>query len=96
VFDAPSISDTSIDEPSDIAVHEGHLPHGSGVGPFEQFNAFARILAVDVLPIPLGPEKIYACAALLVEIAFFSIRAIGSCPTRSSKVCGLHFLAKTK
>jgi hypothetical protein len=34
-----------------------HSPHGLVVGPFWQFKDFARILAVDVLPVPLGPVK---------------------------------------
>ena len=32
-----------------------HTPQGWIVGPFLQFRDFARILAVDVLPVPRGP-----------------------------------------
>ena len=56
-FDAPSISRTSIDAPSDISLHDAHLLHGFGPGPLWQFNAFARIRAVVVLPVPRGPVK---------------------------------------
>jgi len=45
---------TSTEDPSVIAVHEGHFPQGDGVGPSLQFSALASILAVVVLPTPLG------------------------------------------
>ena len=57
VFEAPSISITSSDDPAVISLQNSHSPHGVAVGPFAQFNDFARILAVDVFPHPLGPEK---------------------------------------
>jgi hypothetical protein len=37
--------------------HAGAPEQGNGVGPFEQFKDLASILAVEVLPTPLGPEK---------------------------------------
>jgi hypothetical protein len=58
VLEAPSISVTSIDEPSATAIHEGHLPQGPVIGPSTQFKAFANMRAVEVFPTPLGPEKI--------------------------------------
>ena len=33
---------------------------GDTVGPLIQLSDFANILAVDVLPVPLGPVKRYA------------------------------------
>jgi len=39
------------------AMHDGHSPQGSGVGPWTQFSDRARIRADDVLPQPRGPEK---------------------------------------
>ena len=41
--------------------HESHFLHGSDFFfELEQFIAFARILARDVLPVPLVPENIKA------------------------------------
>ena len=57
-----------------IATHESHIPHGSGVGPFSQLSAFARIRAVLVLPVPRGPVNRYACATRSSAIAFVSVR----------------------
>ena len=65
------------------------------MGPFLQLSAFARTLAVDVFPTPRGPEKIYAWATLFFLIAFFNILVMLSCPIMSSKIFGLHFLART-
>ena len=33
------------------------VPHGSIVGPFLQLTDLAKILALEVLPQPLGPVK---------------------------------------
>ena len=41
---------TSREVPAAISVQESHTPHGSAVGPFTQFSAFARIRAAVVLP----------------------------------------------
>ena len=38
-----------------------------------QFSAFAKTLAVDVFPTPLGPEKMYPCATLSLRIAFCNV-----------------------
>ena len=51
---------TSMFVPFVISIQLEHFPHGQSVGPFTQFKAFARILAVEVLPQPLGPENKYA------------------------------------
>ncbi len=60
-FDAPSISFTSNEFPSRIAMQLSHVPHGVGVGssPCKQFNAFANMRAIVVLPTPRVPIKTY-------------------------------------
>ena len=45
---------------------------------FKQFKDFAKILALDVLPVPLGPENIYAGAIRLLIKACFNVAVIGS------------------
>ena len=54
---AASISITSRAAPLAIAKQASHLPQGLAVGLllFKQFNDFAKILALEVLPVPLGP-----------------------------------------
>ena len=37
--------------------HDGHSPHGSGVGPCTQLSDRARMRADEVLPPPRGPEN---------------------------------------
>jgi len=49
---------TSMLLPFDILTQLSHLLQGLEVGPFTQFNAFAKILAREVLPVPRGPQKI--------------------------------------
>ena len=39
-------------------IQELHLPHGSPSIGFSQLIALAKTRAVDVFPVPLGPEKI--------------------------------------
>src|SRR5271166_1425256 len=56
-FEAASISITSSEVPAAISLQESHTPHGSGVGPFTQFSAFARMRAAVVFPTPRAPEK---------------------------------------
>ena len=58
LFDAPSISITSIFLPSIISLQTVQELQGSPLEDLEQFNAFAIILAVVVFPTPLGPVKI--------------------------------------
>ena len=55
VLEAPSISWTSVPEPT--SAHEGQVRHGVGVGPFSQLSARARIRAKVVLPTPRVPEN---------------------------------------
>ena len=57
VFEAASISNTSIDFPDAISSQDGHRLHGVMVGPSRQFNPLAKIRAVVVFPTPRGPEK---------------------------------------
>jgi hypothetical protein len=63
--------------PRAIAVHDSHFKHGSVVGPsdFWQFNAFARIRAIDVFPVPRVPVNRYACAIRFDSIARFNVFA---------------------
>ena len=59
---AASISMTSIAVASWIVRQDSHTRHGVVVGPFSQFSDLARILAIDVLPVPRGPANRYAWA----------------------------------
>jgi len=56
----------------------------------------ARILATDVLPVPRGPEKMYAWATLSSLMAFFNTSVMCFCPHTSSKFFGLYFRARTR
>ena len=58
---AASISITSIGIEFVISLQLAHSPQGCTVGPFIQFNDFAKILAVEVFPVPRGPVNRYAC-----------------------------------
>ena len=89
--DAASISTTSIDVPLVIATQALQVLSGVGVGPCAQFSAFARIRAIEVLPVPRGPAKRYAWRTCPPAIAFFSVRTTASCPTTSSKSWGRYF-----
>src|ERR1039458_5699091 len=62
LLDAASSSWTSKEAPLVISTQESHTPHGSPSTGLSQFSAFARLLAVDVFPVPRGPEERYACA----------------------------------
>ena len=57
LFDAASSSWTSSDDPAAISVHDMQTPQGSPSTGLTQLSAFARIRAVDVLPVPRGPLK---------------------------------------
>jgi hypothetical protein len=48
------------------------------VGPFTQFRLFARMRAIDVLPVPRGPAKRYAWRTCPEAIAFFNVRTTAS------------------
>ena len=43
-----------------ISIQFSQTPQGVIVGPSLQFKDFAKIRAVEVLPVPLGPVKRYA------------------------------------
>jgi len=91
VLEAASISTTSSSEPSRIARQASQVVHGSGVIPFSQLSALARIRAVVVFPVPLGPQNKYAWAGFPADSAFRSVRQMWSCPMTSSKVWGRYF-----
>ena len=55
MFEAASISKTSIEAEAAISVQEGQTLHGSVVTPLTQFRALANIRAVVVLPTPRAP-----------------------------------------
>jgi hypothetical protein len=57
VFEAASISITSTKLSSFIHVHILHLLQGFQSFLSKQFAAFASILAVEVLPVHLGPQR---------------------------------------
>ena len=61
-FEAASISMTSRAVPARIAWQFSQVLSGSAVGPRTQSMQRDRIFAADVLPLPRGPEKRYACA----------------------------------
>ena len=62
VSEAASISMTSTQVPSWIARQNRHTLHGFGVGPCSQLSDLASRRAVEVLPVPRGPQNRYACA----------------------------------
>ena len=57
LLEAASISITSSEVPAAIVTHDSHSPQGSSVGPFTQLSERARILAIDVLPVPREPTN---------------------------------------
>src|SRR4051794_5852680 len=88
LFDAASISITSSEGALAIARHDSHCPHGDTVGPFTQFSDAARILAIDVFPVPREPTNRYAWWTLPCSIALRRVRTTWSWPTTSAKVRG--------
>jgi hypothetical protein len=48
---------TSSEVAAAIERQDGQTPHGSVVGPWAQFRQAARILAIEVLPVPRLPTK---------------------------------------
>ena len=56
-FEAASISITSLISPLVIPSQTAQVPQGSKAGPFRQLMALAIIFAVEVFPVPLGPEN---------------------------------------
>ena len=61
-----------------------------------QFIPLAMIRAVVVFPVPRMPVMMKACAIRSAAKAFFSVRTIASCPTRSAKVSGRYLRASTR
>ena len=55
--EAASISITSSEEPFAIATQAWQTLSGVAVGPCSQLTAFARIRAIEVLPVPRGPGE---------------------------------------
>src|SRR5438132_14009579 len=82
--------------PAAISTHGPQTPHGSGVGPFSQLSARARIRADVVFPQPRGPVKRKACATRPLFRALTRVRTTCSCPVRSWKRCGRYFRARTR
>src|SRR5271170_696854 len=88
LFEAASISITSSDVARAIDTHESQIPHGSIVGPCSQFRHAARILAIDVLPVPREPTNRYAWWTLSRSTAWRRVRTTASCPTTSANERG--------
>ena len=57
-------------------------------GPVSQLTILARIRAVEVLPVPRGPQKRNAWCRRPSRIAPVSARTTWSCPRTSAGVCG--------
>ena len=70
---AASISITSEFVPRVIPVQIAHSLQGSPSERSRQLIAFANTFAILVLPVPLGPLKIYACDCLPFEIALRNV-----------------------
>ena len=77
---AASISIVSNAVPLAMVKQASHLPQGSGVGRslVRQFKDFAKILALDVFPVPLGPVNRYAVAIFSCFKALVRVNAIVS------------------
>src|SRR3954471_20065081 len=80
LLEAASISMTSSEVALATATHDSHSPHGSVVGPWTQFRHAARILAIEVLPVPREPTNRYAWWTLPCSTALRSVRTTCSCP----------------
>ena len=91
LLEAASISAISVFSPFATDKQLSHSRQGSPFLGFRQLTAFAKILAVDVLPVPRVPVNRYACVTLPAESSFLSVSVICSCPTTSEKVCGRYF-----
>src|SRR3954465_7330577 len=79
---------TSIEVALGIDTHDSQRPHGVVVGPCSQFRHAARILAIDVLPVPREPTKRFAWWTLPCSTALPSVRTTCSWPTTSANVRG--------
>src|SRR4051794_35931883 len=85
LLEAASISMTSIEVALAIDTHDWHTPHGVVVGPCSQFRQAARILAIDVLPVPREPTNRLAWWTLPCSTALDRVRTTCSCPTTSER-----------
>ena len=74
--------------PRAIATQVWQTPQGSPSFGCSQLSAFARIRAVEVFPVPLGPLNRYACATRSVATAVRSARTTWSWPRSSANVPG--------
>ena len=92
LFDAASISTTSIVLSSKISLQFSHSLQGSSLCKLVQFTALENIFAVDVFPVPLVPQNKYAWPTLLFSIWFFKVLTICSWPITSLKFLGLYTL----
>ena len=97
LLDAASISTTSSEVAVAIERQDSQAPHGSIRGPRGpvpppaspwQFSEAARILAMDVLPVPREPTNRYAWCTRSCSIALLSVRTTCSWPTTSANVRG--------
>ena len=80
-----------------MLVQDSQAPHGSSRGPCgpvpppaspAQFSEAARILAMEVLPVPREPTNRYAWCTRSCSIALRSVRTTCSWPTTSAKLRG--------
>ena len=76
VFEAASNSITSRLLPSATSRHESQASHGSGVGPFAQFRAFARIRAIVDHPVFGG----IIVVLILLSVVLILVEAFGGLP----------------
>ena len=77
LFDAASISMTSIKLPSFMARQLAHSQHGlAATSSDSQLSALASIRAVVVFPVPRVPQNRYACPVRPDAIWLFNIRTI--------------------
>src|SRR5215218_8650677 len=97
LLEAASISTTSSEEAEAIDRQDSQMPHGVIVGPEGplpppeapwQFSEAARILAMDVFPVPREPTNRYAWCTRPCSIALLSVRTTCSWPTTSANVRG--------
>src|ERR1700754_3416715 len=97
LLDAASISTTSSDVAEAIETQDSQAPQGSIGGPGAplpppvspwQFKDAARILAIDVLPVPREPTNRYAWCTRPCSSALRNVRTTCSCPTTSANVRG--------
>src|SRR5579872_5748844 len=95
-LEAASISTTSGDEELSMLLQFAHALQGSIDVPFpakafsRQFNAFATMRAVEVLPVPFWPVNKNACGTVL-DLRIFEIVSRACELSKSAIVFGLYF-----